>query len=61
MQILKHAKMLTGIPLVGPLFIPPVHVTSVAKVAVNAATDPTFPPGIVDVYSILQHSEQKLA
>lgn len=60
-MILKHAKVLTAIPLVGPLLIPPVHVTSVAKVAVSAATDPTFPHGIIDVYSILQHSQQKSA
>lgn len=61
MQMLKHAKVLTAIPLVGPLLIPPVRVTSVAKVAVSAATDPTFPHGIIDVYSILQHSQQKSA
>ncbi|KAJ0042240.1 hypothetical protein Pint_18857 [Pistacia integerrima] len=54
-MILKRAKLLSKIPLIGPLFIPPVHVTSVAKVAVTAATDPTFPPGIIDVYGILQH------
>ncbi|KAH9675929.1 NAD(P)-bd dom domain-containing protein [Citrus sinensis] len=59
--MLKHAKVLTAIPLVGPLLIPPVRVTSVAKVAVSAATDPTFPHGIIDVYSILQHSQQKSA
>ncbi|TXG57841.1 hypothetical protein EZV62_015670 [Acer yangbiense] len=56
-MILQHAKLLTQIPLIGPLFIPPVSVTSVAKVAVTAATDSAFPPGIVDVYSILQHSQ----
>ncbi|KAJ9147420.1 hypothetical protein P3X46_029585 [Hevea brasiliensis] len=55
-MVLQHAKLLTRIPLIGPLFIPPVHVSSVAKVAVRAATDPAFPPGIVDVYSILKHS-----
>ncbi|KAH9675927.1 NAD(P)-bd dom domain-containing protein [Citrus sinensis] len=60
-MMLKHAKVLTAIPLVGPLLIPPVRVTSVAKVAVSAATDPTFPHGIIDVYSILQHSQQKSA
>lgn len=56
LQVLQHAKLLTRIPLIGPLFIPPVHVSSVAKVAVRAATDPAFPPGILDVYSILQRS-----
>lgn len=61
MQILKHAKLLSKIPLIGPLFIPPVHVTSVAKVAVTAATDPPFPPGIIDIYGILQLAHQKSA
>ena len=59
MQILKHAKLLSKILLIGPLFIPPVHVTYVAKVAVTAAIDPTFPHGIIDVYGILQRGHQK--
>lgn len=58
LQVLKHTKLLTQIPLIGPLFIPPVNVTSVAKVAVRAAIDPAFPPGVVDVYGILQYSQQ---
>ncbi|KAL0330913.1 UNVERIFIED_CONTAM: putative protein, chloroplastic [Sesamum angustifolium] len=33
---------------------PPVSANAVAKVAVRAATDPVFPPGIVDVYGILR-------
>ncbi|XP_058187849.1 uncharacterized protein At1g32220, chloroplastic-like [Rhododendron vialii] len=57
--VLKHAKPLSQIPLVGPLLTPPVSVNSVARVAVRAATDPVFPPGIVDVYGILRHSQQK--
>ncbi|KAJ0098315.1 hypothetical protein Patl1_21540 [Pistacia atlantica] len=61
MQILKHAKLLSKIPLIGPLFIPPVHVTSVAKVVVTAAIDPTLPHGIIDVYVILQRGHQKSA
>ncbi|GLU01686.1 hypothetical protein SLE2022_189800 [Rubroshorea leprosula] len=60
-MVLKHAKPLTLIPLIGPLFIPPVKVSSVAKVAVRAAINPLFPPGIVDVFQILQHSQQKSA
>ncbi|XP_044505316.1 uncharacterized protein LOC123225436 isoform X1 [Mangifera indica] len=59
--ILKHAKLLSKIPLIGPLFIPPVHVTSVAKVAVTAAKDPPFPPGIIDIHGILQLAHQKSA
>ncbi|XP_010541546.1 PREDICTED: uncharacterized protein At1g32220, chloroplastic [Tarenaya hassleriana] len=58
-MVLQQAKPLSQLPLVGPLFTPPVNVTSVAKVAVRAATDPVFPPGIVDVYGIQRHSQQK--
>lgn len=55
-MILQHARPLTQVPLVGPLFTPPVSVQAVAKVAVRAATDPVFPPGIVDVHGILRYS-----
>ncbi|XP_031122697.1 uncharacterized protein At1g32220, chloroplastic [Ipomoea triloba] len=58
-MILQHAKPLNQLPVVGPLLTPPVSVTAVAKVAVRAATDPVFPPGIVDVYGILRYSHQK--
>uniref|UniRef100_A0A0E0CLY7 Uncharacterized protein n=1 Tax=Oryza meridionalis TaxID=40149 RepID=A0A0E0CLY7_9ORYZ len=59
-MVLQSAKPLTRLPLVGPLLTPPVSVASVAKVAVRAATDPVFPPGIVDVYGIMRYSDQKL-
>ncbi|GAB4859194.1 hypothetical protein Ancab_010654 [Ancistrocladus abbreviatus] len=59
-MVLQHAKPLCQAPIVGPLFIPPVNVTAVAKVAVRAATDPVFPPGIIDVHSISRYSQQKL-
>ncbi|KAL6524225.1 hypothetical protein OROMI_031320 [Orobanche minor] len=58
-MVLQYAKPLNQVPLVGPLFTPPVNVTAVAKVAVRAATDPVFPPGIVDVYGILRYSQQR--
>jgi len=58
-QVLQHAKPLNKVPVVGPLFTPPVNVTAVAKVAVRAATDPVFPPGIVDVHGILRYSQQQ--
>ncbi|VFQ94738.1 unnamed protein product [Cuscuta campestris] len=58
-MVLQHAKSLNQLPLVGPLLTPPVNVTAVAKVAVRAATDTVFPPGIVDVYGILRYSQQK--
>jgi hypothetical protein len=59
LQVLQNAKPLARLPLVGPLLAPPVSVTSVAKVAVRAASDPVFPPGIVDVHGIIRYSEQK--
>ncbi|KAA0064867.1 uncharacterized protein E6C27_scaffold82G001800 [Cucumis melo var. makuwa] len=49
-MVLQHAKPLHQLPLIGPLFTPPVSVTSVARVSVRAATDPVFPPGIIDIY-----------
>jgi uncharacterized protein YbjT (DUF2867 family) len=58
-MVLQNAKPLTRLPFVGPLFTSPVSVTSVAKVAVRTATDPVFPPGIVDVNGIMRYSEQK--
>ncbi|CAG7911545.1 unnamed protein product [Brassica rapa] len=58
-MVLQQAKPLNQLPLVGPLFTPPVNVESVAKVAVRAATDPVFPPGIVDVHGIQRYSQQK--
>ncbi|XP_052209775.1 uncharacterized protein At1g32220, chloroplastic-like [Diospyros lotus] len=58
-MVLQHAKPLNKVPVVGPLFTPPVNVTAVAKVAVRAATDPVFPPGIVDVHGILRYSQQQ--
>lgn len=58
-MVLQHAKPLNQIPLVGPLFVPPVNVTSVAKVAVRAATDPVFPPGVLDIHAILRYSQRK--
>lgn len=58
-MILQRAKPLSQIPLVGPLFTPPVNVTAVAKVAIRAATDPVFPPGVIDVHGILRYSQQR--
>lgn len=59
LQIFQRTKPLSQIPLLGPLFTPPVNVTAVAKVSVRAATDPVFPPGIIDVHGILRYSQQK--
>ncbi|PSS01047.1 hypothetical protein CEY00_Acc22405 [Actinidia chinensis var. chinensis] len=60
-KVLQHAKPLTQVPLIGPLLTTPVNVTAVAKVAVRAATDPVFPPGVIDAYGILRYSQQKSA
>jgi uncharacterized protein YbjT (DUF2867 family) len=51
--VMMHAKALTQIPLVGPLFVPPVNVESVARAAVKAALGPV-PPGVMDVWSIIR-------
>ncbi|GAV77835.1 NAD_binding_10 domain-containing protein [Cephalotus follicularis] len=58
-MVLQHAKPLNQLPLVGHLFTPPVNVSAVAKVAVRAATDPVFPPGIIDVHGIIRYSQRK--
>nr|ACJ85324.1 unknown [Medicago truncatula] len=58
-MVLQHTTALTQFPLVGPLLTPPVNVTTVAKVAVRAATVPVFPPGIIDVHGIQRYSQNK--
>ena len=56
-QVLQHAKPLTQLPVIGPLFTPPVDVTAVARVALRAATDPVFPPGVIDVHGIQRYNQ----
>lgn len=51
-MVLKHAKSAAQIPVIGPLFVPPIKVTTVAKAAVRAATDNAVPPGVLDVWGI---------
>ncbi|KAG0449371.1 hypothetical protein HPP92_027411 [Vanilla planifolia] len=58
-MILQHAKPLSKVPVFGPLFTPPVSVAAVSRVAVRAATDQVFPPGIVDVYGILRYGGEQ--
>ncbi|XP_052205085.1 uncharacterized protein At1g32220, chloroplastic-like [Diospyros lotus] len=60
-MVLQQAKPLSQIPVVGPLFTPPVNVNSLARVAVRAATDPVFPPGVIDVFGLLRYGQQKTA
>ncbi|XP_024029187.1 uncharacterized protein At1g32220, chloroplastic [Morus notabilis] len=57
--VLQCAKPLRKLPLVGPLFNPPINVTFVAKAALRAATDPAFPPGAVDLDEIQRYSKEK--
>eukprot|EP00798_Chlamydomonas_sp_ICE-L_P005825 gene5825-6110_t len=58
---LKYApdegRKFTGIPFVGALFLPPVNVEAVARAAVRAATDPSIPPGEMDVYTVQSYSQ----
>lgn len=54
LQVLQYAEPLRRIPLIGPVFTPPVSVFKVAKVIVRGVTDPTFSPGVVDLYTIIR-------
>lgn len=56
-MVLRNAKSASQIPVVGPLLLPPVKASSVAKAAVRAATDVAFPPGIIDVWGIIRHTD----
>lgn len=53
-MVLRNAKSATQIPVIGPLFAPPVKVTAVAKAAVRAATDNAVPPGVLDIWGIIR-------
>ncbi|KAG2497539.1 hypothetical protein HYH03_004286 [Edaphochlamys debaryana] len=47
-----NAKSLSELPLVGAALVPPVSVTTVARAAVRAATDPSVPAGVIDVWAL---------
>ncbi|CAI7805036.1 unnamed protein product [Closterium sp. NIES-53] len=53
---LKNLSFLSHLPLIGPALVPPVPVTAVAAVAVRAASEHSFPAGIVDVWGILKEA-----
>lgn len=57
--ILRHAKPLRKLPLVGALFNPLLNITSVANAALRAAIDPVFPPGVIDLDGIHHYSQEK--
>ncbi|CAI5986718.1 unnamed protein product [Closterium sp. NIES-64] len=52
----KNLPFLSHLPLIGPALVPPVPVTAVAAVAVRAASEHSFPAGIVDVWGILKEA-----
>lgn len=56
--LLKH-KAISQVPMLGKLLVPPVKVTTVAKVAVRSAIDNSIPPGVMDVWSILRFGEDE--
>lgn len=45
-----------NVPFLGALFLPPVSAEAVACAAVRAATDPSVPPGCMDVYQVQEHT-----
>lgn len=55
---LPNARQLAATPLAGPLFLPPVPVRAVARAALAAATDPSVPPGVMDVWEIAKYGDQ---
>ncbi|CAI5475021.1 unnamed protein product [Closterium sp. Yama58-4] len=52
----KNLPFLSHLPLIGRALVPPVPVTAVASVAVRAASEHSFPAGIVDVWGILKEA-----
>jgi hypothetical protein len=57
LQALKLAptRWLSGIPIVGAAFVPPVSVESVGKAAAAAALDLSVPAGVMDVWQIANY------
>jgi hypothetical protein len=49
-------KQLAGLPFLGALFTTPVSAVAVARAAIRAATDPSIPPGPMDVYTIQKYT-----
>ncbi|GAB4816260.1 hypothetical protein N2152v2_003306 [Parachlorella kessleri] len=49
-------RSLANIPIAGALFVPPVSVDTVAKAALTAATDPSVPAGVMDVWTIAKYA-----
>ena len=54
---LLPAKNLASWPVLGLGLTPPVSVNAVAKAAVAAATDPSIPGGVMDLWQIKENFE----
>lgn len=46
------AKSLAGVPVLGLGFVPPISASAVGRAAVAAATDPSVPAGILDIWQM---------
>ena len=51
----RGPKTLVDLPIIGGLFVRPVSAEAVAKAAIAAATDATFPPGILGLEDIKKY------
>jgi len=51
-MLARGPKTLVDLPVIGGLFVRPVSAEAVAKAAIAAATDPSFPPGTLDLDDI---------
>ena len=49
---LPRAQQASALPFLGALLTPPVSVEAVAKMAVQAATDPSTADGVIDVWAL---------
>ena len=46
------AKSLAGVPVLGLGFVPPISASAVGRAAVAAATDPSIPAGVLDIWQM---------
>ena len=46
------AKSLAGVPVLGLGFVPPISASAVGRAAVAAATDPSVPAGVLDIWQM---------
>lgn len=55
---LLPTQTLSSVPIAGAAFVPPISVQAVAKAAVAAATDPSVPGGIMDIWQLQEYENQ---